>query len=119
MYQVDKYVKIRQAVMKEGISQREASRRFGVSRQFVSKALECPVPKPYDRLKVKPSKLDPHKGFIDSILESDKGVHKKQRHTAKRIHERLCEEEGFKGGYTLVKDYLQSKRRKSRESFIP
>ncbi len=119
MYQVDRYVEIRQAVIKEGISKREASRCFGVSRQFVDKAMECPVPKPYVRSKVKPSKLDPHKGFIDSILESDKGVHKKQRHTAKRIHERLCEEEGFKGGYTLVKDYLQSKRRKCRESFVP
>ena len=59
MYQVDRYVEIRQAVMKEGISQRKASRRFGVSRQFVTKALACPVPPPYKRSKEKSSKLDP------------------------------------------------------------
>ncbi len=119
MYQVDSYVKIRKAVMKDGVSKRAASRVFGVSRQFVNTALECPVPKPYKREKVKPSKLDPYKEFIDSILESDKSVHKKQRHTAKRIHERLRDEEGFTGCYTSVKDYLQQKKRKARESFVP
>lgn len=118
MYQVDSYMKIRKAVMKEGISKRAAARRFGVSRQFVDKALTCSLPKPYQR-KAKPSKLDPYKGFIDSILEEDKIVHRKQRHTAKRIHERLCEEEGFSGCYTLVKDYLQKKKRKARECFVP
>jgi transposase len=119
VYQVDTYVKIRKAVMKDGISKREASRRFGVSRQFVDKALASPAPKPYSLVNPRPSKLDPHKDFIDSILEEDKGVHKKQRHTAKRIHERLCDEESFTGGYTIVKDYLQTKKRKSRESFVP
>jgi transposase len=119
MYQVDSYIKIRKAVMKEGISKREASRRFGVSRQFVDKALISPVPQPYQRLQTKPSKLDPYKVFIDDILLEDKGVHKKQRHTAKRIHERLQEEEAFSGSYTLVKDYLQQKKRKSKESFVP
>ena len=119
MYQVDNYVKIRQAVMRDGISKRQASRHFGVSRQFVDKALKSPVPKPYSREKGRPSKLDPHKDFIDIIIEADKGVHKKQRHTAKRIFDRLCEEKSFTGGYTIVKDYLQTKKRKARESFVP
>jgi len=44
MYQVDRSVDTRQVVMKEGISQRKASRRFGFSRQFVTKALACPAP---------------------------------------------------------------------------
>lgn len=119
MYQVDRYIQIRKAVMKEGISKREAARCFGVSRQFVDKALICPVPQPYRRQQTKASKLDPHKEFIDAILLEDKGSHKKQKHTAKRIHERLQEEEGFSGSYTLVKDYLQQKKRKSRASFVP
>jgi transposase len=89
MYQVDRYIQIRKAVMKEGISKREAARCFGVSRQFVDKALICPVPQPYRRQQTKASKLDPHKEFIDAILLEDKGSHKKQKHTAKRIHERL------------------------------
>ena len=44
---------------------------------------------------------------------------KKQRHTAKRIYDRLCAEKGFTGGYTTVKDYVRSHRQKAREMFIP
>ena len=44
---------------------------------------------------------------------------KKQRHTAKRIHERLREEYGFDGGYTIVKDYVRKHRRRTREMFVP
>ncbi len=48
-------------------------------------------------------KIDPYRDRIAEILEADKQVHHKQRHTAKRIWERL-QEEGFAGGYTIVKD---------------
>ncbi|MEI4261410.1 hypothetical protein V8352_06480, partial [Roseovarius sp. D0-M9] len=34
-------------------------------------------------------------------------VHRKQRHTAKRVFERLRHEHGFTGGYTIVKDYMR------------
>jgi transposase len=43
----------------------------------------------------------------------------KQRHTAKRIFERLRIEHGFAGGYTVVKDYVRLARTRSREVFIP
>ena len=85
----------------------------------VDKAIGCPIPKPYSRQKKLASKLDPFKNFIDAILEEDKDSHKKQKHTVKRIFERLQEEEGYSGGYTLVKNYLQQKKRKARESFVP
>jgi hypothetical protein len=35
----------------------------------------------------------------------------KQRHTAKRIFERLRDEHDFTGGYTVVKDYVRVARR--------
>ena len=70
-----------------------------------------------DRL-VRP-KLDPYKGVIDQILEEDQGVPKKQRHTAKRIYERLRDEHGFPGKYTIVKDYVRERRRHTREMFLP
>ena len=44
---------------------------------------------------------------------------KKQRHTAKRIHERLRAEYGFRGGYTIVKDYVRERRRRLREMYVP
>ena len=43
----------------------------------------------------------------------------KQRHTAKRIFDRLRDEYGFTGGYTIVKDYVRERRIRSREMFVP
>ena len=56
---------------------------------------------------------------IDAILESDKTAPPKQRHTAKRIFERLRLEHRFAGGYTVVKDYVRIARSRSREVFVP
>jgi hypothetical protein len=50
-------------------------------------------------------KLDPFVGVIDGILAEDKGRPVKQRHTSKRILERLRDEHGYLGGLTIVKDY--------------
>ena len=64
-------------------------------------------------------KLESYTGVIDRILEDDLGLPKKQRHTAKRIFERLRGEYGFDGGYTTVKDYVREHRRQTREMFVP
>ena len=63
-------------------------------------------------------KLEPCTGVIDRILESDLRVPRKQRHTAKRIFERLRDEYGFTGQYTIVKDYVRERRR-TQEVFVP
>ena len=47
-------------------------------------------------------KLDAHAAFIDEILRLDPSAPKKQRHTIKRIFERLRDERGFEGGYTTT-----------------
>ena len=44
---------------------------------------------------------------------------RKQRHTAHRIFERLRDEYGFTGGYTIVKDYVHSRRQSTCEAFVP
>ena len=64
-------------------------------------------------------KLGPLIPVIDAILETDKTAPAKQRHTAKRIFERLRDEHGFAGGYTVVKDYVRLARARSREVFVP
>jgi hypothetical protein len=56
---------------------------------------------------------------IDRILEEGRSAPAKQRHTAKRIHERLRAEHGFAGGYTIVKDYVRERRAEVREVFVP
>ncbi len=120
MYTVDLYLKIRLACRHEGMPQREAARRFGVSREFVKKALAHSVPPGYRR-KAPPKrpKLDPYIGIIDRILEEDNRVPPKQRHTSKRIFERLRDEHGFSGGETIVKDYVREHRRRTKEMFVP
>ena len=64
-------------------------------------------------------KLDPFRDIIDRILEEDRTVHCKQRHTAKRLFERLRDEHGFAGKQTIVKDYVRERRRRQREMFVP
>ena len=63
-------------------------------------------------------KLDAFVGVIDAIVEEDKTRPSKQRHTAKRVWERLKEEHQFTGGYTIVKNYLRSAAERSREMFV-
>ena len=64
-------------------------------------------------------KLDAFTGIIDAILTADEGRPKKQRHTAKRIFERLRDEHGYAGGITIVKDYVLAHRLRHREVFVP
>ena len=120
MYIVDMYLRVRRACLVEGMSIREASRVFGLHRDTVRKMLSHPVPPGYRRKRPphRP-KLEPYTGVIDRILEDDLSAPKKQRHTAKRIFDRLKKEHGFDGGYTIVKDYVRERRRVVREMFVP
>jgi hypothetical protein len=47
-------------------------------------------------------------------LAEDEDRPKKQRHTAKRIFERLRDEHGFDGGTTIVSDYIRQRKRHCR-----
>ena len=114
------YGRVRRAVRVEGRSQRAVAREFGLSRETVRKMLQYAVPPGYQRQQpIKRPKLGPWLGVINAILEDDKQRPGKQRHTAKRIFERLQSEHGFTGGYTIVKDYVRSAELHSREMFIP
>ena len=108
MYRVEMYARVRRACRVEGMSTREASRVFGLDRKTVRKMLSFSVPPGYRRGKPpRRPKLGPFTGIIDRILEDDRTSHHKQRHTAKRIFDRLRDEYGFTGGYTIVKDYVR------------
>nr|WP_263289455.1 IS21 family transposase [Tateyamaria pelophila] len=102
------------------MSQRELARHFNISRDSVRKMLAFSSPPGYRRTKaIKRPKLDGFTEIIDGWLEGDKNVPRKQRHTAKRIHERLKAEHEFTGGYTIIKDYVRQRERRSREMFVP
>ena len=90
------------------MSQREAARNFGVSRDSIREMLAFSVPPGYRRrAEIKRPKLDGFTDIIDQWLRDDLGQRAKQRHTAKRVFERLRDEHGFVGGYIIVKDYTR------------
>ena len=81
-----------------GCSVAEISRETGVSeptvRKYIRKADFSPT---VPAKKKAPSMLDEHKPVVDMWIEEDRRNWHKQRHTAKRVHERLVEEHGFGG----------------------
>ena len=77
------YGRVRYAVFVDGMSRREAARIFGINRRTVEKMLRFSIPPGYRRDKaIRRPKLDAYTGIIDEILETDKLVPKKQRHTS-------------------------------------
>src|SRR6202142_3132540 len=120
MFAVEIYAAVRRFVFLEGKSQREAARVFGLSRDTISKMCRYSAPPGYVRSKApERPKLGLLVPVIDAIMEADKTAPPKQRHTAKRIFERLRLEHGYAGGYTVVKDYVRIARPRSREVFVP
>ena len=120
MKSVDLYGRVRRAVLIDGMSRREAARLFGIDRRTVDKMLLFSIPPGYRRTKtVKRPKLDEFIGLIDAILEADKLVPRKQKHTSKRVFERLRDEHGYIGGITVVKDYIFAAKQRQLEMFVP
>ncbi len=114
------YAAVRRYVLLEGHSRREAARVFGLSRDTIAKMCRFSVPPGYQRGKPpKKPKLGPLMPVIDTILAADRSAPAKQRHTAKRIWQRLRDEHGFCGGYSTVKDYVRLARVRRKEMFVP
>ena len=120
MYAVEVYATVRQLVFLEGLSRREVARRLGLSRDTVGKMCRFSEPPGYVRTKpVERPKRGALTGVIDAILAADRSAPAKQRHTAKRIWQRLRDEHGFDGGSSTVKDYVRLARGRAREAFVP
>ena len=115
---MDAWVQIRQRVLREGVSKRQILRETGMHWTTLKRILEHPVPPGYCRSQPTCSMIDPYRGRIRQILEQDRFGPAKQRHTAKRIWE-ILQEEGFTGGYTLVKETVREMERTGQEVFVP
>ncbi len=114
------YRKVRQAYFRQGLSKRAIARHFGISRDSVDKMIVYSVPPGYRRTApVKRPKLDGFTEIIEQWLREDADRPRKQRHTAKRVFDRLREEHGFTGGYTIIKDHMREHERRGREMFVP
>ena len=98
-----------------GVSWRRISKEVGVPRQTVRKyaQLEDCSPEPPAR-PAAVSKLDPYKPLIGKWLEADRFMPRKQRHTARRVYDRLVAEQGFDGSYQIVQRYVKRWRQEHR-----
>src|SRR3954449_12306935 len=114
------WAEIRRRVLVDGLSKRAACREYEIHWDTLQKILDHSGPPGYRRTAPRPRpKLDPFLPVIHQILEDDKKAPKKQRHTARRIFERLREEHGYKGGLSIVKEAVAARRARSAEVFVP
>jgi transposase len=117
---MDNWAEIRRRVLVDGLGKRAACREYGIHWDTLRKILEHPEPPGYRRTAPRPRpKLDPLLPVIDQILETDRKAPRKQRHTARRIFERLRDEHGYTGGLTIVKQAVAARRLRSAEVFVP
>ena len=97
----EQWTEIRRQVLVEGLSRREACKSYKLHWKTLQKMLRHEEPPGYRRMKpVRRPKIEPAISIIHQILADDAKAPKKQRHTAKRIWERLRDEHGFPGKYT-------------------
>ena len=116
---MDWWTKIRLEVSREESSKREILRREGIGWDTLKKILAHPEPPEYRLKEPRPKpKLGPYLERIAQIIDEDKTLPKKQRHTAKRIYERL-REMGYGGKYTQVKEAVRELLRVKQEVFMP
>ena len=117
---MEKWAQIRRRVLVDGQSKRSVCREFDIHWDTLQKILSHAEPPGYRRTAPRPRPtLDPFLPVIHQILKNDSKAPKKQRHTAKRIYQRLRDEYGYLGGLTIVRQAVTAWRRSHAEVFVP
>jgi transposase len=104
---VEQWAELRRLHFIDGVSVRELSRRFGLHRKTVRRAIASAEPPKYARPPAA-SKLDPFKDEVHRLLKSE------PRLPAVRIRE-LLQPLGYAGGETILKEHV----REIRPFFLP
>jgi transposase len=116
---MDQWARVRRKILIEGRSKRSVMAEEGLHWETLQKMLAHSRPPGYRRVKKRERKIDEFVEWVRGVLDRDREVPRKQRHTAKRIFDRLRIERGYKGGYTAVKDLVAELRAVKREVFVP
>ncbi len=121
---VEQFEQIRRDRERECLSIRELARRHGVHRRTVRQALASSLPPPRKTPERRPApKLGAYRTLIDEWLLADREAPRKQRHTAKRIWQRLVDECGAEVSERQVRRYIHRRRRELGEPvdevFVP
>jgi transposase len=115
------WTEIRRRVLVEKVPKRQICREYQISHHTLAKMLQNVEPTGYQQRpgeRPRP-KLGAFLGVIDQILEDDKTAPKKQRHTAKRIFERLRDEHDYTGSESQVRAVVAQHRERHAEVFVP
>ena len=117
------FEQIRRDHDREGLSKRALAARHGVHRRAVRQALASPVPPVKRPPEHRPApKLGAYHALIDGWLEADRDAPRKQRHTARRVWQRLVEEHDAVVSERQVSRYVRDRRRELGdigEAFVP
>ena len=125
---VELFAAIRRDARVEKLPIRELARRHGVHRRLVREALTSVWPEPRKAQPRRRSRLDPYRSLIDGMLRADLDAPRKQRHTVKRIFDRLvAEHDAAEVSYPMVRAYVARRRSEIRieagrgpeASFVP
>ncbi len=98
---------IRRRLLRDGASIRQVVRETGISRKTVRKMLDHPLPRPYGPRSRRYPKLGPHTASVRRMLRENATLPPSARLSVKAIHERIRDEEGFRGSYGAVKDFAR------------
>ena len=107
---VELFAAIRWDYQREGLGVRALARKYDVHRRTVRQAIGSPLPPDRKR----PVRAAPVReavaGWIDEMLREDLAAPRKQRHTARRVFERLRDEHDAQVSYSTVAKYVQRRR---------
>lgn len=98
---------------RDGVSRSQIARELHVSRNTVAKYADMEDMSPRPPMpdgRRRPVMTEEVASWIDSLLEADLSAPRKQRHTAKRIYDRLVEERGYEGSYSTVRRHVAAWR---------
>ena len=117
---MEQWTDIRKRVLVNGESKRSILKETGMHWRTLEKMLSYSSPPGYRQSKPRNRpKIGPFEERIRQILKDDLKISRKQRHTAKRIWERLRDEEGYSGGYSSVKQIVRTIQKTNQEVFMP
>lgn len=91
-----------QELKRQGLSICQIAAHTGFNRRTIRKYLDNPTTPRYPRRAPRPTRLDPYRAFIEQRLQA--GVWNA------RVLLRELRAQGYSGGYTTLKDYLQPRR---------
>jgi len=107
---VELFAAIRRDARVEGLSVRALATRYRVHRRTVRQALAGAMPPPRKPPQRSSPVMDAVRDLIDSMLREDLAAPAKQRHTARRIFERLVDEHQAQISYSSVVNYVGHRR---------